>query len=39
MSLDLHEYGMILCENGAGLSHGGLNASHPISEGCMGSRK
>ena len=39
MSLDLHEYGLILCENGAGLSHGGLSVSHPVREGCMGSRK
>ena len=39
MSLDLHEYGLILCENGAGLSHGDLSVSHPIHEGCMGSRK
>ena len=39
MTLDLHEDGMILCENCAGLSHGSLNASHPVREGCMGSRK
>ena len=39
MTLDLHEYGLILCENGAGLSIGDLSASHPIREGCMGSRK
>ena len=39
MTLDLHEDGLILCENGAGLSHGSLSASHPVCEGCMGSRK
>ena len=39
MSLDLHEYGLILYENDAGLSHGGLSASHPVCEGCMGSCK
>ena len=39
MTLDLHEDGLILCENGASLSHGSLSASHLIREGCMGSRK
>ena len=39
MTLDLHEYDLILCENGVGLSHGSLSASHPVSEGYMGSRK
>ena len=39
MSLDLHDYGLLLCENGAGLSHGGLSVSHHVSEGCIGSRK
>ena len=39
MSLDLHEYGLILCENGVGISHGGLSPSHPVHEGCMGSGK
>ena len=39
MTLDLQEDGLILCENVAGLSHGSLSASHPVSEGCMGSRK
>ena len=39
MTLNLHEDGLILCENGAGLSHGSLSASHPVLEGCMGSRK
>ena len=39
MTLDLHEDGLILCENGAGLSHGNLSASHPVRDGCMGSRK
>ena len=39
MTLNLHEDGLILCENGAGLSHGRLNASHPVREGCMGSHK
>ena len=38
MTLDLHEDGLILCENGAGLSHGSLSASHPVREGCIGSR-
>ena len=35
MTLDLHEDGLILCENGAGLSHGSLSVSHPVCEGCM----
>ena len=39
MTLELHEDGLILCENGAGLSHGSLSASHPICESGMGSRK
>ena len=39
VTLDLHEDGLILCENGVGLSHGSLNASHPVREGCMGSPK
>ena len=39
MTLDLYEDGLILCENGAGLSHGSLSASHPICEGYMGGRK
>ena len=39
MTLDLHEDGLILCENGAGMSHSSLNASHSVREGCMGSRK
>ena len=39
MTLDLHEDGLILCENGAGLSHGSLSASHPVRKACMGSRK
>ena len=39
MTLDLHEDGLILCENGAGLSHGSVSASHPVREGYMGSRK
>ena len=39
MTLVLHEDDMILCENGAGLSHGSLSASTPIREGCMGSLK
>ena len=39
MTLDLHGDGLILCENGAGLGHGSLSASHPVREGCMGSRK
>ena len=39
MTLDLHEYGLILWENGAGLSHGSLSASLLVREGYMGSRK
>ena len=39
MTLDLHEDGLILCENGAGMSHGSLSESHPVREGCMGSLK
>ena len=39
MTLDLHEGALILCENGAGLSHGSFSASHHVLEGCMGSRK
>ena len=39
MTLDLHEDGLILFENGSGLSHSSLSASHPVCEGCMGSRK
>ena len=39
MTLDLYEDGLILCENGADLSHGSLSASHPVREGCMGSPK
>ena len=39
MSLDLHEYDLILRENSFGLSHGGLNASHSVREGCMGSHE
>ena len=39
MTMDLHEDGLILCENGAGLSQGSLSESRPIREGCMGSRK
>ena len=39
LTLDLHEDGLILCENGAGLSHGSLRASHPVREGCMSSCK
>ena len=35
MTLDLHEEGLILCENGASLSHGSLIASHPVREGFM----
>ena len=31
MTLNLHEDGLILCEYGSGLSHGGLNASRPLS--------
>ena len=37
VTLDLHEDGLILCENGVSLSHGRLSASHPVCEGCMGS--
>ena len=39
MTLDLHDDDLIMCENGACLSHGSLSASHPVREGCMGSRK
>ena len=39
MTLEQYEDGLILCENGAGLSHGSLSASHLVCEGCMGSRK
>ena len=39
MILELHEDSLILCLNGAGLSHGSLNASHPICEGGMGGCK
>ena len=39
MTHDLHEDGLILCENGASMSHGSLSVSHPVREGCMGSRK
>ena len=39
MTLNMHEDGLILCEYGAGMSHGSLSASHPIHEGYMGSRK
>ena len=39
VTLDLHEDGLVLCENGSGISHGSLSASHPIREGYMGSRK
>ena len=39
MTLDLHEDGLILCENGAGMSHGSLSASHHVRDGCMGIRK
>ena len=39
MTLDLHKDGLILFENGTGLSHGSLNASHPVREGYMDSRK
>ena len=39
MTLDLHEDDLILCENGAGMSHGSLSASHLVREVCMGSRK
>ena len=39
MTLDLHEDGLILCENGASLSLGSLSASHSVCEGCMGNRK
>ena len=30
VTLDLHKDGLILCQYGADLSHGSLNASHPI---------
>ena len=39
VTLDLHEDGLILCENEVGLSHGSLSVSHQVREGCMGSRK
>ena len=39
MTLDLHEDGLILCENGAGMSHGSLSASHLVREGCIGGCK
>ena len=39
MTLNLHEDGLILCEYGAGLSHGNVSASHPLREGRMGSHK
>ena len=39
MTLDLHEDGLILCENETGLSHGSLSGSHPIREDCIGSSK
>ena len=39
VTLNLHEDGLILCEYGACLSHGILNANHPVHEGCMGSHK
>ena len=39
MTMDLNEDGLILCENDAGLSPGSLSTSHPVYEGCMGSRK
>ena len=39
MTLDLYDDGLILCENGASMSHGSISASHPVREGCMGSRK
>ena len=39
VTLELHKDGLIMCYNGAGLSHGSLSASHPIYEGGMGSRK
>ena len=35
MTLDLHEDGLLLCENGDGLSYGSLSASHLVYEGCM----
>ena len=31
MTLNLHEDGLILCEYGVDMSHGGLSASHPLS--------
>ena len=39
MTLDLHEDGLIPCENGAGLSRGSISESHPVREGYLGSRK
>ena len=39
MTLNLQEDDLILCEYGVGLSHGSLNASHPLRKGRMGSRK
>ena len=39
MTLTLHEDVLILCEYGTGLSHGNLNASHPVLESCIGNRK
>ena len=39
MTLNLHEYDLILYENDVGLIHGGLSASHSVSEGFMGSCK
>ena len=39
VTLDLHEDGLILCENGVSLSNDNLSASHPVCEGCMGSCK
>ena len=39
VTLDLHEDDLIMCENGTGLSHGSLSASHPVREVCMGSHK
>ena len=39
MTLDLHEDGLIMCENGAGLSHGSLSVSHLVREGYMVNRK
>ena len=35
MTLDLHEDGLILCENGTSLSHGSLSMSHPVCKGLM----